>query len=439
MNDLFCQVICFEVIEGSYDKWLLGVIIVFIGVGVVMVVFSLIVLMSSLFYYFNCYLIFLVVGIVLVVIVVCIELKFIEQYNQMLLLGCFVLLLVVFVLGLGSMVNGVCCWINLGIFKFQIVEVVKVLYIVWLFSYLVCFCDEVNVIWLVMFKLLGVVGVLVVLLLLQLDFGFLILLLVIIVGMLVLGGVNMLCMLMLVVIGLVGMSVLVIIELYCMCCIILFLDLWVDQQGDGYQLFNVLMVVGCGEWIGVGLGNLVQKLYYLFEVYIDFIFLVIVEEFGFLGICVIVVLYVLLVGCIFWLGMCCVEMKCYFFGYIVFGIGLWISMQIFVFIGVNLGILLIKGLILLLIFFGGLLVLMICVVMGLLLCVFYEFKCVECCQVVCIGGVEEVIVELMDVVVMLVVVSVLVSVELMVVVVVNVVCGISCLQLCIELIFGRLL
>lgn len=114
MNDLSRQATRLEAIEGSYDKWLLGAIIALTGVGVVMVASSSIALMSSPFYYLNRHLIFTAVGIVLAVIAARTELKSIEQYNQMLLLGCFVLLLAVFAPGLGSTVNGARRWINLA-------------------------------------------------------------------------------------------------------------------------------------------------------------------------------------------------------------------------------------------------------------------------------------------------------------------------------------
>jgi cell division protein FtsW len=84
------------------------------------------------------------------------ELKTIEQHNQLLLLACFVLLLAVFVPGIGSTVNGARRWLNLGVSKFQAVEAVKLLYIVWLASYLVRFRDEVNATWRAMLKPLGV-------------------------------------------------------------------------------------------------------------------------------------------------------------------------------------------------------------------------------------------------------------------------------------------
>lgn len=155
MNDLSRQATRLEAIGGHFDKWLLGAIITLTGLGVVMVASSSIALMSSPFYYLNRHLIFLAVGIVLAGLAMRTELKSIEQYNQMLLLGCFALLVVVFIPGLGSSVNGARRWINLGFSKFQTVEAVKVLYIVWLSSYLVRFRDEVNATWPAMLKPLG--------------------------------------------------------------------------------------------------------------------------------------------------------------------------------------------------------------------------------------------------------------------------------------------
>lgn len=388
MNDLSRQATRLEAIGGHFDKWLLGAIITLTGLGVVMVASSSIALMSSPFYYLNRHLIFLAVGIVLAALAMRTELKSIEQYNQMLLLGCFALLVVVFIPGLGSSVNGARRWINLGFSKFQTVEAVKVLYIVWLSSYLVRFRDEVNATWPAMLKPLGVAGALVVLLLLQPDFGSSTLLLAITAGMLVLGGVNLPRMSMPIVFGLLAMSALAIIEPYRMRRITSFWDPWADQQGDGYQLSNALMAVGRGEWTGVGLGNSVQKLYYLPEAHTDFIFSVTAEELGFVGTCLIVALYALLAGRAFWIGMRCVEMKRHFSGYIAFGIGLWVSMQSFVSIGVNLGILPTKGLTLPLISSGGSSILMTCVAMGLLLRVSYELDRAERRQAVRMGAAE---------------------------------------------------
>ena len=374
MDDYSRQATRLEAIGGSYDKWLLGAAVTLASIGIVMVASSSIALTQSPFYYLTRHLVFIGIGVILAMVTMRVELKEIEKYNQLLLLGCFALLIVVFIPGLGSSVNGAQRWINLGFSKFQTVEAVKVLYIVWLSSYLVRFRDEVNATWQAMLKPVGVVGVLVVLLLLQPDFGSSMLLLGITTCMLVLGGAQITRIILPVLLLLPGLIALVIFEPYRMRRVTSFMDPWQDQLGSGYQLSNALMAIGRGEWTGVGLGASIQKLNYLPESHTDFIFSVIAEELGFLGVCGIISLYVLLVGRAFWLGMRCIEMRRHFAGYIAFGIALWISLQTFVSIGVNLGMLPTKGLTLPLISSGGSSVMMTCVAMGLLLRVSYEYN-----------------------------------------------------------------
>ena len=366
-----------DAIPGRFDPWLLGVTVTLAALGVVMVASSSIAMNSDPFYYLTRHVVFLAGGFALAGWAMRTELKTVEKYNQWLLLACFVLLGLVFVPVLGSSVNGARRWINLGVSRFQTVEAVKVLYIVWLSSYLVRFRDEVNATWPAMLKPLGVAVALVGLLLLQPDFGSSTLLLAITAGMLVLGGVNLPRMSMPVVFGLPVFAFIAILEPYRLRRITSFMDPWKDQLGSGYQLSNALMAVGRGEWFGVGLGASVQKLNYLPEAHTDFIFSVIAEELGFAGVCLVIGLYVLLVGRALWLGYRCVEMRRYFAGYCAFGIALWISLQSFVSIGVNLGLLPTKGLTLPLISSGGSSVLMTCAALGLLLRVSYELDRAE--------------------------------------------------------------
>jgi cell division protein FtsW len=366
-----------DAIPGRFDPWLLGVSVALAALGVVMVASSSIAMNSDPFYFLTRHVVFLGIGFALAGWAMRTELKTVEKYNQWLLLACFVLLALVFVPVLGSSVNGARRWINLGVARFQTVEAVKVLYIVWLSSYLVRFRDEVNATWPAMLKPLGVAGALIGLLLLQPDFGSSTLLLGITAGMLVLGGVNLPRMSMPVLVALPALVALVVFEPYRMRRVTSFLDPWKDQLGSGYQLSNALMAVGRGEWFGVGLGASVQKLNYLPEAHTDFIFSVIAEELGFAGVCLVIGLYVLLVGRALWLGYRCVEMRRYFAGYCAFGIALWISLQSFVSIGVNLGVLPTKGLTLPLISSGGSSVLMTCAALGLLLRVSYELDRAE--------------------------------------------------------------
>ena len=365
-----------DAIQGRYDPWLLLIVIAIAAFGVVMVASSSIAIGEDLevgpFYFLVRHLMFLALGIGLCIAVMRTELKTLERWPQALLLACFGLLLLVFVPGLGRSVNGAHRWISLGVSNFQVVEAVKVIYIVWLASYLVRFRDEVNATWPAMLKPLGVAVLLVGLLLLQPDFGSATMLLAVTAGMLVLGGVHLPKMAAPVVIGLPVFAFVAILEPYRMRRITSFLDPWADQLGAGYQLSNALMAVGRGELFGVGLGGSIQKLSYLPEAHTDFIFAVIAEELGFVGVCLVVGLFAALVGRALWIGLKCVEMRRHFAGYCAFGVALMIGLQSMVSIGVNLGLLPTKGLTLPLVSSGGSSVMMTCVAIGLLLRVSYE-------------------------------------------------------------------
>lgn len=374
MNDFARQATRIDDIQGRLDPWLLAVVLALASLGLVMVGSSSISQHPDPFHYLSRHIMFLVVGLVLGGVASRVELRTIEKYNHLLLLGCFVLLVLVFVPGLGVSVKGAHRWINLGISNFQVVEAVKVFFIVWLASYLVRFRDEVNATWGAMLKPIGVVGVLMGLLLLQPDFGSSSLLLAITAGMLVLGGVNMPRMFLPVLAGLPALAFVAMLEPYRMRRLTSFMDPWADPFNSGYQLTNALMAAGRGEWLGVGLGSSIQKLSYLPEAHTDFILAVIAEELGFFGVCAVIGLYVLLVGRAFWIGLQCVEMRRHFSAYLAFGIALWIGLQSFVSIGVNLGLLPTKGLTLPLISSGGSSVLMTCAAMGLLLRVSYELE-----------------------------------------------------------------
>ncbi|QIL21448.1 putative lipid II flippase FtsW [Thermomonas sp. HDW16] len=364
-------------IGGRFDPWLLGVSIALACFGVVMVGSAAVAgagMDVGPWYFLNKHAMFLAGGLVLAAIAMRTELKTVEQHSQLLLLACFALLLMVYVPGLGSTVNGAKRWINLGISKFQVVEAVKVLYIVWLASYLKRYSEDVAVTWTAMLKPVGVVGALVVLLLLQPDFGSSVLLLGITTCMLLLGGAPIQRIALPIFLLVPALVLLVVFEPYRMRRVTSFMDPWQDQLGAGYQLSNALMAIGRGEWFGVGLGASVQKLNYLPEAHTDFIFSVIAEELGFAGVCAVIGMYVLLAGRAFWLGLKCVEMKRHFAGYIAFGIALWMSLQSCVSIGVNMGLLPTKGLTLPLISSGGSSVLMTCAALGLLLRVSYEYE-----------------------------------------------------------------
>ena len=341
------QALRFDDLEGRFDPWLLCVAITLACIGVVMVASSSMpyAMSSGLspFYYLERHLLFLAGGVLLAVLLMHTELRRIEEHGQAMLLLCFMLLIAVYVPGVGRRINGARRWLNLGIASFQVVEAVKLLLIVWLAGYLVRFRDEIGDSWKALLKPLMMVGE-VGMLLLQPDFGSSMLILAITVGMVWLGGARVRNIVLPALAGLLVMSFIVLLEPYRVRRLVSFQNPWADALDSGYQLVQALIAIGRGNWTGVGLGGSILKLDYLPEAHTDFIFSVIAEEFGFLGVCVLIALFALFTWRAFRVGLRCIEMSRRFSAYCAFGIGLWISLQAFVSMGVNLGILPTKGL-----------------------------------------------------------------------------------------------
>ena len=377
MNDLSRQATRLDDIGGRFDPWLLGIACTLACLGVVMVGSASIAIAEGRdagpFHYLFRHLVFLGFGLGLAYAAMRTEMKTIEQHSQWLPLVCLLLLILVVVPGIGVTAKGARRWLNLGVLTFQPVEAVKLMLIVWLSSFLARFRDEVSATWRAMIKALAVAGLLVgILLVVHKDFGSSALILAITAGMLVLGGVNLPRMLFPVLCALPLLAGMILMEPYRVQRLVSYRDPWADPFGSGYQLTNALMAVGRGEWFGVGLGASVQKLSYLPEAHTDFILAVIAEELGFVGVFAIIALYAGLAGRAFWIGLKCVEMRRHFAGYCAFGIALWMSLQSFVSIGVNLGLLPTKGLTLPLISSGGSSVLLTCAALGVLLRVSFE-------------------------------------------------------------------
>ncbi len=381
LGDRASQALRFDELEGRFDPWLLCVSLALVGLGVVMVASSSMpYAMSngdSPFYYLIRHVIFLGLGFGIAISLMNVEMKRIEQHSQVLLLLCFVLLVAVFVPGLGKTVNGAKRWLNLVVSNFQAVEAVKLMLIVWLSSYLVRHRDAIGDSWRALLKPLIVAGALVGLLLIQPDFGSAMLLLAVTGGMVWLGGARIRNLAIPATAGLAVMSFIVLLEPYRVRRLTSFSNPWADALDSGYQLVQALIAIGRGDMTGVGLGGSILKLDYLPEAHTDFIFAVTAEELGFIGVCVVITLFALFTWRAMRIGMRCMELRLPFGGYCAFGIGLWISLQAFVSMGVNMGILPTKGLTLPLISSGGSSVLMTCAAVGLLLRVSRELDRAE--------------------------------------------------------------
>jgi cell division protein FtsW len=362
--------------KGRYDLGLILAAIALASVGIVMVASSSIADADGAhlgpFYYLARHLVFVALGVVACGVLARTELAWIERNAVPFLLIGFVLLLLVFVPGIGYRVNGARRWIHLGISGFQSVEAVKLFLIVYLASYLVRHREKVQGSFFGVIKPLAIAVLVAGLLLAQPDFGSATLLLAVTLGMVWLGGARFsnlaaLGLLALPAIGWAAFS-----SDYRVKRLTSFLDPWADPFNDGYQLTQALIAIGRGEWFGVGLGGSVQKLFYLPEAHTDFILSVIAEELGFAGIVLVLALFAWLVGRGFQVGLRAVERGQRFAGYCAFGVSLTIALQALVSIGVNLGVLPTKGLTLPLISSGGSSVMMTCAAIGLLIRVSYE-------------------------------------------------------------------
>ena len=375
------QALKFDELNGQFDPWLVAISIALACIGIVMVASSSMPYAvdnnMGEFHYLIRHIIFLVVGSAMAFAIMKSDLKTIETHSHTLLLLCVFLLALVMVPVLGKTVNGARRWINLGFFSFQPVEAVKVLFIVWLASYLVRFRDVIGHQWKALLKPLGVSIFLVCLLLVGKDFGSSMLLLSIALGMAYLGGARLQHLSSLVLAGLPFIAAAIVFEPYRLKRLYTFTNPWEDPFDSGFQLTQALIAIGRGEFSGVGLGGSVLKLDYLPEAHTDFAFSVLAEETGFIGVCVVIMLFAAFTWRAFNIGMRCLERSRPFSAYCAFGIGIWIALQSMISMGVNMGVLPTKGLTLPLISSGGSSVLMTCVAIGLLLRISYELSCAE--------------------------------------------------------------
>ena len=362
--------------RGSFDLLLLVALIGLASVGVVMVTSSSIAVADSqhmgAFYFLKRHLVFLGLGMLAAGLAMRTELKLLEKYAFPLLAVAFVLLLAVFVPHLGMRINGARRWLNLLVTSFQPVEAVKLIMVVYIASYLVRHRDSVETRFLGLIKPIAVAGLIVILLLLQPDFGSATLVIAVSIAMVWLGGARPIFLFLM---GLPLMPLLYIAatgESYRMKRLTSFMDPWKDPFNDGFQLTQSLMAIGRGEWTGVGLGSSVLKLSYLPEAHTDFIFAVIGEELGLAGVLLVMGLFALAVGRGLYLGLKGVEIGQRFAGYVAFGTSLMLAMQAIVSVGVNLGALPTKGLTLPLISYGGSSMVLTCAMAGVLLRATFE-------------------------------------------------------------------
>lgn len=283
-----------------------------------------------------------------------------------LLLGIGMLALVLVLTPLGRTVNGSTRWIPLGLFNVQVSEVAKLCLIAYLAGYVVRRRDELLNTWLGFFKPLVVLGLASMLLVIQPDFGATVVLVTAAAGMIFLSGVRLTRFAPLVgILALLG-TILVVTQPYRLKRVVSYLDPWKDQFDTGYQLTQSLIAFGRGEWGGVGLGNSIQKLFFLPEAHTDFIFAIIAEEFGLLGSLIVLALFTALVVSGFMIARRAEKAGMPFGACFSYGLTLLMGLQAGINMAVSTGLLPTKGLTLPLVSYGGSSLLITCIGIGIL-------------------------------------------------------------------------
>ncbi|WP_116810343.1 putative lipid II flippase FtsW [Steroidobacter cummioxidans] len=276
-----------------------------------------------------------------------------EKMAMPLLLVAFVFLLAVLIPGIGHEVNGSRRWLRAGVMNFQASELTRVLLLIYLCSYVVRKQGELKEELKGFLKPLGVLMGAAALLLLEPDFGAATVLMATGLGVLFLAGVKLRHFLALVAIAAGGMAVIAVTSAYRLKRLTAFMDPWADPFNSGFQLTQSLIAIGRGELFGVGLGSSVQKLFYLPEAHTDFVFAVLAEELGLAGVIVTLALFILLVWRTFYISRLAAEAGLAFQAYCAAAFGIWLALQTFINVGVNMGILPTKGLTLPLMSYGG--------------------------------------------------------------------------------------
>ena len=358
------------------DAVMLSLVLGIVLLGLVMVTSASISIASQAssepFLYLERQLLLTLIGALLGALVFCVRLEQLERASVPLLIGATALLVLVLVPGLGHSVNGSRRWLRLAGVSFQVSEVVRVIVLLYLASYAVRREKELRTSFKGLARPLALLACVAALLLAEPDFGAATVLFGSGFALLFLAGARLRYVLGMTLITAAGFATLAMSSSYRVRRLTTFLDPWADPYNSGFQLTQSLIAIGRGEWFGVGLGASVQKLFYLPEAHTDFLFAVLAEELGLIGVALTLALFVGLIWRSFHIARLAADAGLKFGAYIAAGFGLWVGIQAFINIGVNMGVLPTKGLTLPLMSYGRSSLIVSLAWVGLVLRVYHE-------------------------------------------------------------------
>jgi cell division protein FtsW len=295
-----------------------------------------------------------------------------QGLGPFMLLAGLGLMCLVLVPGIGHEVNGARRWVRFGVMNLQVSEPARLCIIIYLAGYVVRHQKALRERFVGFLRPMLVLSLCCALLLAEPDFGAAIVLLATALVILFVAGARIRDFLIFFSAALAAMVALAVTSPYRMKRLTGFLDPWADPYDSGFQLTQSLIAIGRGEWFGVGLGDGVQKLFYLPEAHTDFVFAVFAEEFGLLGSSVLIALFLALLWRVFKLAMRAANSERFFEAYLAIGLGTWLGLQAFINVGVNMGLLPTKGLTLPLISYGRSSLIVTIVAIALLLRIHHE-------------------------------------------------------------------
>ena len=360
----------------DYDEMLGWTVIALLSLGLVMVYSSSIAIAEAgrgqPAYYLIRHGMFVGIGLALGLVAFQVPVQAWQKIAPYLFVLGVMLLALVLIPGIGKEVNGSRRWLSLFIVNLQPSELMKLFAVLYAADYTVrkgMLKDHLFKAFWPMFVIMALVGGL---LLMEPDMGAFVVICAIALCTLFLGGFNIRVFGGLMIALPLAFAALILISPYRMQRLTGFMDPWADPFGKGYQLSHSLIAFGRGEWLGVGLGGSVEKLFYLPEAHTDFLLAVIAEELGVFGVCAVIALFAVLVMRAFAIGRQAAFLDRQFPALVAQGIGLWLGMQAMINMGVNMGVLPTKGLTLPFLSFGGSGMVVNCVAVAILLRIDYE-------------------------------------------------------------------
>ena len=354
--------------------------IVLMGIGLVMMTSASTEIANSTYgdplYFFKRQLFFMCLGVFCMLATAHVDMALWYRASAVLLILAIVLLVLVLIPGVGTVVNGSARWIDLKVYRLQPSEMCKLFMVLYISAYLHRRRDELHASWAGFIKPMVILAACIVLLHFEPDHGAMVILMTTVFTMLFLAGARLHRFMLIVMVCFAAVVGLAVMKPYVITRLTSFLNPWAEQYvyGEGYQLTQALIAFGRGEWLGMGLGNSLQKLYFLPEAHTDFVLSIVAEELGLAGALLVLVVFSVLIAKGLQLGRTAERAGLQFHGCVAYGISMVFATQVFINFGVNTGLLPTKGLTLPFLSYGGNSLLICSVMMGVLLRIEYELN-----------------------------------------------------------------